>query len=233
MGLTVQGRNEIAKVSFDEDDYCKSVGATEAFGEMGYTIPESLSTRPALELNGLRGGYQGKGIKTVLPQEASAKITCRLVADQEPEKIYELLNSHIEASTPRGVIASLRQLPDKANPFLVPIALNSSEIVGSVLQKFYDKEPYAIKVSGLIPVMSTLLEELCVHVTMFAFGLDDKQIHAPNEFFRLESLKKTQKAYCMLVEEFKFQTSFRRLNLVEGAFQLSELNCNGQIFRYR
>ena len=79
--LTVQGRNEIAKVPFDEDRYCKSVCATEAFGEMGYTIPESLGARLTLELNGIWGGYQGKGTKTVLPSETSAKINCRLVAD--------------------------------------------------------------------------------------------------------------------------------------------------------
>ena len=82
--LTVEDRREIAKVPFDEDDYCKSVGAPEAFGEIGYTIPESRWARPTLELNGIWGGYQGKDTKTVLPSEASAKITCRLVADQKP-----------------------------------------------------------------------------------------------------------------------------------------------------
>lgn len=91
INFTLQGRNEIAKVPFDEDDYRKSVGATEAFEEMQYTIPESLSVSPKFELNGIWGGYQGKGTKTVLPLLASAKITCRLVADQEPEKIYKLL----------------------------------------------------------------------------------------------------------------------------------------------
>ena len=70
---------------------------------MGYTIPEGLSARPTLELNGICSGYQGKGTKTVLRSEASAKITCRLVADQKPERIYELLKSHVEATTPRGV----------------------------------------------------------------------------------------------------------------------------------
>ncbi|MDA0742115.1 MAG: dipeptidase [Bacteroidetes bacterium] len=201
--LTVEDRREIAKVPFDEDDYCKSVGAPEAFGEIGYTIPESRWARPTLELNGIWGGYQGKGAKTVLPSEASAKITCRLVADQKPAKIYELLKVHIESNVPKGVTVSVDQLPGNANPFLVPKGHNSSEIVRSVLQKLYSKKPFEIRVGGSIPVMSTLLEELGVHATMFAFGLDDEQIHAPNEFFRLESFEKAQKAYCLLLEEFR------------------------------
>ena len=201
--LTVEDRREIAKVPFDEDDYCKSVGAPEAFGEIGYTIPESRWARPTLELNGIWGGYQGKGTKTVLPSEASAKITCRLVADQKPAKIYELLKVHIESNVPKGVTVSVDQLPGNANPFLVPKGHNSSEIVRSVLQKLYSKKPFEIRVGGSIPVMSTLLEELGVHATMFAFGLDDEQIHAPNEFFRLESFEKAQKAYCLLLEEFR------------------------------
>ena len=201
--LTVEDRHEIAKVPFDEDDYCKSVGAPEAFGEIGYTIPESRWARPTLELNGIWGGYQGKGTKTVLPSEASAKITCRLVADQKPAKIYELLKVHIESNVPKGVTVSVDQLPGNANPFLVPKGHNSSEIVRSVLQKLYNKKPFEIRVGGSIPVMSTLLEELGVHATMFAFGLDDEQIHAPNEFFRLESFEKAQKAYCLLLEEFR------------------------------
>jgi len=201
--LTVEDRRAIAKVPFDEDDYCKSIGAPEAFGEIGYTIPESRWARPTLELNGIWGGYQGKGTKTVLPSEASAKITCRLVADQKPAKIYELLKVHIESNVPKGVTVSVDQLPGNANPFLVPKGHNSSEIVRSVLQKLYNKKPFEIRVGGSIPVMSTLLEELGVHATMFAFGLDDEQIHAPNEFFRLESFEQAQKAYCLLLEEFR------------------------------
>ena len=104
---------------------------------------------------------------------ASAKITCCLVADQEPEKIYKLLKSHVEANTPRDVIAKVKKLPGYSNPFLVPRGHNSSEILKSVLQKLYDKEPYEIKVGGSIPVMSTILEELRLHATIFAFGLDD------------------------------------------------------------
>ena len=108
---------------------------------MGYTIPKGLSARPTIEPNGICDGYQGKGTKTVLPSEASAKITCRLVADQVPEKIYELLKSYVEANTARDVTVKVKQLPGRANPFLVPMGHISSEVVRSVIQKLYDKEP--------------------------------------------------------------------------------------------
>ncbi len=200
--LTIEDRNAIARVPFDDQKYYTDFGAPESFGEIGYSTPERLWARPTLELNGIWGGYQGKGSKTVLPSKAHAKITCRLVANQEPMKIYELIKSHVEANIPPGVTIDIEALPGSANPLLIPNGHNSSEIAGKVLRELYGKEPYQIRVGGSIPVMSIFLEELGVHPTMFAFGLEDEQAHAPNEFFRLSSFKKGQVAYCMLLEEF-------------------------------
>jgi len=200
--LTIEDRKAIARVPFDDQKYYTDFGAPESFGEIGYSTPERLWARPTLELNGIWGGYQGKGSKTVLPSKAHAKITCRLVANQEPMKIYELIKSHVEANIPPGVTIDIEALPGSANPLLIPNGHNSSEIAGKVLRELYGKEPYQIRVGGSIPVMSTFLEELGVHPTMFAFGLEDEQVHAPNEFFRLSSFKKGQVAYCMLLEEF-------------------------------
>ena len=200
--LTIEDRNAIARVPFDDQKYYTDFGAPESFGEIGYSTPERLWARPTLELNGIWGGYQGKGSKTVLPSKAHAKITCRLVANQEPMKIYELIKSHVEANIPPGVTIDIEALPGSANPLLIPNGHNSSEIAGKVLRELYGKEPYQIRVGGSIPVMSIFLEELGVHPTMFAFGLEDEQVHAPNEFFRLSSFKKGQVAYCMLLEEF-------------------------------
>ncbi len=200
--LTIEDRNAIARVPFDDQKYYTDFGAPESFGEIGYSTPERLWARPTLELNGIWGGYQGKGSKTVLPSKAHAKITCRLVANQEPMKIYELIKSHVEANIPPGVTIDIEALPGSANPLLIPNGHNSSEIAGKVLRELYGKEPYQIRVGGSIPVMSIFLKELGVHPTMFAFGLEDEQAHAPNEFFRLSSFKKGQVAYCMLLEEF-------------------------------
>ena len=200
--LTVEDREAIARVPFDEDGYVRKMGVPQSFGEAGYTVPERLWARPTLELNGVWGGYQGKGTKTVIPSQAHAKITCRLVADQTPENVYELIQAHIDNNTPPGVTVAVERLPASAKPFLVPRGHNSSEIAGKVLEDVYGKKPYNIRVGGSIPVMSMLLDELGVHATMLSFGLDDEQIHAPNEFFRLSSFRRSQETYCRLLEEF-------------------------------
>ena len=200
--LSDEEKEMFARLPFDEKDYVEKLGVPETFGETGYTVQERLWARPTLELNGIWGGYQGGGSKTVLPSQAHAKITCRLVANQKPERIYDLIKQHVENNLPPGVIAEVKKLAGDADPFLVPRGHNSSQIAGRVLHDLYGKEPLETRVGGSIPVMSTLLSELGIHATMFAFGLDDEKIHAPNEFFRLSSFKKSQIGYCKLLEEF-------------------------------
>jgi len=136
-----------------------------------------------------------------LPAKAQAKITCRLVANQSPEYIYILLKQHVEENTPSGVTAEVLRLPGSADPFLVPSGHNSSQIAAEVLGEVYGKKPYTVRTGGSIPVMSMLLNELGVHATVFAFGLDDEKIHAPNEFFRLASFRRGQEAYCTLLHK--------------------------------
>ena len=198
--LTVQDRVEIARVPFDEADYIAQLGIPDIFGEQGYTTRERLWGRPTLELNGIWGGYQGKGIKTVLPAEARAKITCRLVANQKPDDIYALLKAHIESHVPRGLRARVERLAGSADPFLLPKGHNASAVAGDVLTEVYGKVPYITRAGGSIPVMTMLLNELGVHATVFAFGMADENLHAPNEFFRLTNFRKGQTAYCRLLE---------------------------------
>ena len=113
----------------------------------------------------------------MLPSQAHAKITCRLVANQKPERVYKLIKAHLENNRPPGVTVEVKKLAGDADPFLVPRGHNSSQIAGRVLQDLYGKEPLATRVGGSIPVMSTLLTELGIHATMFAFGLDLSLIH--------------------------------------------------------
>jgi len=200
--LTPDDRKAMADLPFDETAYKASLDVDAVHGEKGYTTLERASARPTLDVNGIWGGYQGTGSKTVLPSQAHAKITCRLVANQKPERVYKLIKAHLENNRPPGVTVEVKKLAGDADPFLVPRGHNSSQIAGRVLQDLYGKEPLATRVGGSIPVMSTLLTELGIHATMFAFGLDDEKIHAPNEFFRLSSFKKSQVGYCKLLEEF-------------------------------
>ena len=198
--LTIEDREAIARAPFDEAEYISDLDVPDVFGEEGYTTRENLWARPTLEINGLWGGYQGGGIKTVLPREAKAKITCRLVANQTPDKIYELLKAHIESLTPKGLRVSVERLPGNADPFLVPNGHNATSAVNEVLKEVYGRDPYLVRTGGSIPVMTLLLKELGVHGAVMAFGLDDENIHAPNEFYRLSSYRKGQIAYCKLLE---------------------------------
>jgi len=198
--LTVEDRAAIARVPFDEAAYAANLGVTEPFGEEGYTTRERLWARPTLELNGIGGGWQGDGIKTVLPAEARAKITCRLVANQTPDQIFDLLRAHVESHTPRGLRARIDRLAGSADPFLLPGGHNSSAVAAKVLAEVYGKEPFLVRTGGSIPVMTMLLRELGVHATVFAFGLPDENLHAPDEFFRLSSFRTGQTAYCRLLE---------------------------------
>ena len=153
--------------------------------------------RPTLELNGIWRGYlRGKGTKTVLPAKAYAKITCRLVANQEPEKLYMLIKQHIQEHTPRDISKGISRIPGSAAPFLVPSAHNSSQIAAEILSEVYGKASCTVRIGGSIPATSMLLKELGVHATVFAFGLNDEKVHAPNEFFRLSSFRRGQEAYC-------------------------------------
>lgn len=198
--LTEQDRAQIARVPYDEAAYLAETGAPAAFGEPGYSTRERLWARPTLDINGLTSGWQGAGTKTVLPGQASAKITCRLVAAQSPERVFELIRAHVAAQLPAGVTAEVARLPGRADPFLVPAGHNATALASEVLAEVYGTAPYQTRVGGSIPVMTTLFDELGVHAVMFGFSHDDENLHAPDEFFRLDAFRLGQTAYCRLLE---------------------------------
>ena len=198
--LSDADRDAIARAPWDEAAYLAQTGAPATHGEPGYSTRENLWARPTLEINGLTSGWQGQGTKTVLPAAASAKITCRLVADQNPERIFDLIAAHIAANCPPGVTAEVTKNPGRADPFLVPSGHNATAIAGQVLEEVYGKTPYQTRTGGSIPVMSTLLDELGLHAVIYAFGHDDENQHAPDEFFRLPTFRRGQTAYARLME---------------------------------
>ena len=171
--LTIEERTAIDYVPFDEAQYISDLGISDVFGEEGYSTRQRLWARPTFELNGIWGGWQGNGIKTVLPAQAFAKITCRLVANQKPDLIFARLRTHIEAYCPKGLSVTVERLAGSAHPFLVPSGHNSSTVAAEVLTEVYGKAPYITRTGGSIPVMAMLLNELGVHATVFAFGMND------------------------------------------------------------
>ncbi|PKP69087.1 MAG: dipeptidase [Alphaproteobacteria bacterium HGW-Alphaproteobacteria-4] len=194
-------RAAIACVPFDEAAYLAETGAPAPFGEPGYSTRERLWARPTLDVNGLTSGWQGAGTKTVLPAEARAKITCRLVAAQSPEAVLDAIRAHVKAHCPPGVTAELIQNPGRADPFQMPAGHNATGIAAKALTEVYGRAPYRTRAGGSIPVMTTLLDVLGVHAVMFGFSHDDENLHAPDEFFRLDAFRLGQTAYARLLEQ--------------------------------
>jgi len=204
--LSDQERTQTARIPFDEAAYLDGLGATRLYGEAGFTTYERAWSRPTLEINGIYGGFQGEGLKTVLPSTAHAKISCRLVADQDPSKIADLLVAHVNKVIPPGVKVTTTKSKSGAEPYLVPATHQGMRIAGSVLQELYGKEPYRVSLGGTIPANALFLQCLNACTIVFAFGLQDERQHSPNEFFRISSYERGQKAYGMylhrLGEEF-------------------------------
>ncbi len=197
--LTDEERAELGRVPFDEAQYLNKIGAACIFGEPGFTTYERAWARPTLEINGISGGFQGEGMKTVLPSRAHAKISCRLVADQDPSKISDLVLAHVKRMSPPGVKVTATKAESQANPYLISADHKGMRIAASVLQDLYSKEPYHIRSGGTIPVNALFLRYLGAYTVVFAFGLEDERQHSPNEFFRLSSYERGQKAYAMLL----------------------------------
>jgi acetylornithine deacetylase/succinyl-diaminopimelate desuccinylase-like protein len=197
--FTDEDRRQIAAVPFDEDAYKRSVGVDALFGEPGYSPLERLWARPTLELNGVWGGFQGEGVKTVLPNEAHAKITCRLVPNQEPTRIVELIQAHVRMHAPPGVTVSFTAPGGGSRPYLMAADHPANRAVGAVLTEMYGREPYFARMGGTLPIADLFLRELGANLISFAFGIEDENFHAPNEFFRLASFERAQKAYCQVL----------------------------------
>lgn len=197
--LSDADRAAIARVPFGEEEYKTRLGVRELGGEAGYMPLERAWARPTLEMNGIWGGFQGEGSKTVLPSEAHAKVTCRLVPDQEPARIAELIASHVERVAPKGVDVTMQRLPGNARPYLIPADHWGNEAAREVLSALYGKQPYQTRSGGSVPVCEIFLRELEAYTVSFGFGLDDEQFHAPNEFLRLASFERGQKAWAALL----------------------------------
>jgi acetylornithine deacetylase/succinyl-diaminopimelate desuccinylase-like protein len=198
--LTDEERSQMARVPFEEAGYLRETGAPRLFGEPGFTSYEHAWARPTLEVNGIYGGFQEQGIKTVLPSTAHAKITCRLVADQDPSRTADLVVNHVKRVAPAGVKVTTATAEKGAMPYLVPADHPGLHLAGEVLHDLYGREPHRIRSGGTVPVNFLFLQHLNAYTIVFAFGLRDERIHSPNEFFRIASFMRGQKAYGVLLD---------------------------------
>jgi acetylornithine deacetylase/succinyl-diaminopimelate desuccinylase-like protein len=183
--LTEEEREQYRELPFDEARWLGEVGLSVSKTEEGYSALEGTSGRPTLDVNGIWGGYTGKGAKTVLPSKACAKISCRLVPDQTPEEITEKLRLHFEANTPETMTLTFTDLHGGQGA-VVDTEAPAMQAAAEALRSVFDRDPVFIRSGGSIPVVADFKELLGLDTVLMGFGLDTDAIHSPNEHFGLD-----------------------------------------------
>jgi len=192
-------RDEWAKLPFDEDAYRSDLGVPELHGEAGYTTRERSWGRPTCDVNGIFGGYMGKGAKTVLPSWGGAKISMRLVPDQEPKKIADLFTRYVRSIAPSGVQVDVETLHG-ADPVVVKVEGPIVDAALDAMQDIWGARPVRIREGGSIPIVSTFAAVLGVPVLLLGFGLNDDGLHSPNEKFNISHFYKGIRSVARLLD---------------------------------
>ncbi|WP_149094755.1 dipeptidase [Paenibacillus terrae] len=187
--LSAEMRAEFVKQDFNESKLQKDLALDSLYGEEGFSFVERVGARPTLELNGVYGGFQGEGTKTVIPKEAHAKITCRLVANQNPQDILDKIERHLRAHVPTGATLDIQQ-GEKANAFNIDPSHAFLQAAADAFEKVYGVRALFTKDGGSIPIVETFSRVLTAPVVLMGFGLPDENLHAPNEHFNLENFDK-------------------------------------------
>lgn len=193
--LAPEEREAYAGLGSTEDELMAELQVSALFGEDGYTARERVWARPTVEINGVYGGYQGAGTKTVIPSEAHAKITCRLVPNQDPEKILDLVAQHIHRHALPGVTVTVTKT-DRGNPYSTPFHHPALQLAAQAYEKAYGKPAAFSRMGGSIPVVDTFATVLHTPVVLMGFGLETENFHAPNEFFTLSNFDRGLRTLC-------------------------------------
>ncbi len=186
--LTESERAELARLPFNEERFLRDeVGAPALWtGEAGYSVLERIGARPTLELHGIRGGFTGEGQKTVIPGRVVAKVSMRLVADQDAFEIARLFERRIRELAPPTVTVEVRPL-SLGNPAIIPQDSPAMQAAVRAYRRGFGAEPVFLRAGGSLPVVTILNKALGVPVVMMGFGLPDDNLHAPNERLRVEN----------------------------------------------
>ena len=183
--LAAADRGALERVPFDEEAYRREVGVPALHGEPGRSTLERLWARPTLEVNELRGG----GAFTVIPRQARAHITCRLVPDQDPGRVFDAIAAHVADISPAGVTVSVEQQPGAVPAYAIAADHPAVRAAHSALHTVYrDREPLLVRIGGTLPAAVLFERVLGLKTLLFSFSTADENLHAPNEFFRLERL---------------------------------------------
>jgi acetylornithine deacetylase/succinyl-diaminopimelate desuccinylase-like protein len=193
-------REAWAQLSFNEKKYRKEFGIPKLFGESGYTTLERTWARPTLEVNGLLSGFTGEGAKTVLPAVAMAKISMRLVPDQDPDKIADLFEAYVRKITPKTVELTFTRMHG-GKPWMTSFDSRFVQAAGRAIERGFGRKPIFTREGGSIPVVSTFQAELGLPSVLFGVGLPDENAHAPNEKLDVSNFHNGIVAAACLYEE--------------------------------
>jgi acetylornithine deacetylase/succinyl-diaminopimelate desuccinylase-like protein len=184
VALTDAERAAVAALPFDEEAYRAHLGLPALVGEVGFSTLERRGTRPTLDVNGIWGGFQGEGAKTIIPAHAHAKVSCRLVSNQDSQRILERFRAYIEEIAPPGVVVTVTDLGG-GEPSLTPIDHPATQAAARALAATFGREPVYIREGGSIPVCASFEGILGLPVVLLGFDPPDQQAHAPNEWMDL------------------------------------------------
>ncbi len=198
--LTEKERAEIQSLPFDEKAWLASIGASSTVGEAGYSTLERVWTRPSLDVNGIWGGFQGAGSKTVLPAFAKAKFSCRLVPDQDPSEIAQLVQAHLSKNAPKGCRVDVEYLHG-GRPYLAPTEHPVFEVAKRTFSRAFGQPTVFIREGGSIPFVRTIADRTGKPCLLMGFGQPDENAHAPNEWLDLENYHLGIKSAVYLYDE--------------------------------
>ena len=200
--LSGEERSMIASIPFDEEAYKNAIGVKALRGEKGYATLERNSCRPSFDVCGIWGGYTGEGAKTVLPSKAYAKLSCRLVAHQNHEKISKMFADYFASIAPDCVTVEVTPMHG-GEGYVCPITLPAYKAAEKGFEKAFGKKPLAVRRGGSIPIISDFEKILGVKTVLMGFGLESNAIHSPNENFQLDIFRKGIEAVIEFHKNYK------------------------------
>lgn len=193
-------REAVKRLPFDEEHFRQETGAPSLGGEKGYAVLERLWARPTCEVNGLLSGYTGEGAKTVLPAKAMAKVSCRLVPDQDPVEIERLMKAHVAKVAPKGVTVDVRHLHG-GRPWRNEPSGRFVDAARRALATAFEREPVIVGEGGSIPIVGDFERILGAPVLLVGFGLPGENAHAPNEWMSAENYDRGTRAIAQFYHE--------------------------------